>query len=248
MSPNAKLLLVLFVIAGVVGAIVAVIIASARAAAKKRAELVALAASFGLTYLPKGDKAFVKAWSIVKPLSKNGTAKHVLYGTLNSGLTLTVFEHQYAVSTGKSVHVITHSVFAVESPDWPKVSLQRRGMVAKWFLDLMGGNRDQPDDDEPEGPPGFARNWAILTDDPAFADHMLTPELRAVIDGAEKVPWWWFDGGKVTVLIGSALTAEVFRRGVELIEAACAVLPADLREAAQSHRAELPPADEYLSM
>jgi len=239
-SPPAKLLLVLCVAVGVIGGVVLVIVAAARAAARKRAELMAAADRLGLAYLPKGDKAFVKAWSVVKPLSKSGSASHVVYGTLPSGLMLTAFEHQYAVSTGKSVHVVTHAVFAVETPDWPQVTLQRRGMVSKWFLDLIG-RTELDDDQDADGPPGLARTRAVTPEDAAFADHLLSAPGRAVIDGAEKAPWWWFAGGKMTVLIGSALSPDVLDRGVALVEEAVHALPADLQQAVRSPMTEPSP-------
>lgn len=230
MAPQAKMLLVIGVAAGVLGVIVAIIVGVSRAQKKRREAMAAAARAMGLAYLARADKAFVKAWSIVKPLSKGGTASHVVYGTLPSGLELTAFEHQYAVSTGNSVHVVTHAVFACETADWPEVSLKRRGAVSKWFQDLM--NRGETDlDEDGEADTGFSRNWVVRAEDAGFAEQLLTAELRAVMDAGEKTPWWWFTGGKMAVLVAGKLDEKTLSAGVGLLESAWAALPPDLREA-----------------
>lgn len=231
------MLLVICVAGAIVVAVITTILAAVRAAARRKAALIDAAQSIGLSYLPKADKAFVKAWSVIKPLSKSGSAKHVMFGMLPSGTGVTVFEHQYAVSTGKSVHVVTHSVFAADTPDWPEVSLQRRGAVEMWFRGLFGRAEADEASEHKDGPPDFHRRWRIKTEDESFADLLLGEPLCAVIDESEKAPWWWFGGGKMAVLISTPLDHDTLLRGIDLLEAARAAIdPRLLTDAIATHQ------------
>ena len=216
MPKAQKIILVLTVVAVVVAFIIAISIRAAKIAKKLREAIQGVAESMGLSYLPKGDKEFVKAWAAIKPLSKSGRATNVLFGVLPSGLNLTAFLHQYTVSTGKSAHVVTHSVFAVDTPAWPKIEVRRRNAVAKWFRGLLGA--DKPDIDAPDGASGFERDWVIDAEDPLFANQLLTAGVRDALAVGETVSAWWFVGGKLAALHGVAMKPETLAPNIELVE------------------------------
>lgn len=228
----------LFIVAAVIG----LIVAGVKESRRKQAAFADGVASMGLSLQLKGDKEFAKAWSIVKPLTKGGTVTNIVFGTLNSGLTLTAFKHVYVVSTGKSTHVVQNAVIAVDTPEWPKVEITRRNAVAKWVRGLFG--KDKPDPAAP--PPGleesekaeFERNWIVNADDAAFAEALLTPEVRAELESDEKVAAWWFVGGKMLSLRATSPTLDLLTDGIAQIERVWAAIPQGITSSTAS-----PPAD-----
>ncbi len=215
-----------------VAALVGIIIAAAKHNRRKQAEFKAAIEAMGLALQPKGDKAFAKAWSIVKPLTKGGTVTNIVFGPLGSGLALTAFKHLYMVSTGKSTHVVQHAVIAVDTPAWPKVEISRRNSLVKWVRGMMG--KGKPD---PAAPPpnmeesaraAFDRDWIVNADDPGFADLLLTSQVREALAADEKVSAWWFVGGKMVALRQSDLTAEVLSLGIAQIERVWDAIPPEI--------------------
>jgi len=211
-----KIILVLAVVAVVSAFLVAISIRAAKLARNLREAIQGCGESLGLSYLAKGDKEFVKAWAAIRPLSKTGRATNVLFGVLPSGLNLTAFLHQYTVSTGKSAHVVTHWVFAVDTPTWPRIEVRRRGAVAKWFRGLVGA--DKPDIDAPEGALGFERDWVVDAEDPVFANRLLTASVREALAAGESVAGWWFMGGKMAALHAVAMKPEALAPNIGLVE------------------------------
>lgn len=236
MPKAQKIILVLTVVAVAVAFIVALSVRAAKIAKKLREAIRAGAESMGLSYLAKGDREFVKAWSAIKPLSKSGRATNVLFGVLPSGLNLTAFLHQYTVSTGKSAHVVTHSVFALDTPAWPRVEVRRRNAVAKWFRGLLGS--DKPDIDAPEGASGFERDWVVDAEDPLFANQLLTVGVRDALSAGETVAAWWFVGGKLAALHAGAMKPETLGAHIELVERVWEAIDESLKWGVPAERGE----------
>jgi len=213
-----------------VATILVIVIGVAIAQTRKRkavVESIRLAAeSLGLGYLAKADKAFVQAWSAIKPLYKRGSAACVVFGDIDPGLRLTAFEHSYVVSTGKSAHRICHSVFAVDTPAWPTVTLERRGAAAKWFRRVLG-RAEPPGAGETEA---FSETWRI-TGDQAFAQTLLTDRVRSAIAEPQWAASWWFIGGKLALIGKHTLTEERLRTAVASLARVWDALPAELRHA-----------------
>lgn len=183
---------------------VALIIRSVRERKKRVAALREAIGGLGLEMQDKADKDFVKAWSAIKPLSKGGKAEHVLWGELRNALAFTAFQHTFVVHTGKSAHVVVHSVYAVDTPAWPTLSVTRANALSRWLTGLSAGRglRNKAAD----GP--FEENWKVKADNQPFADTLLTPHIR---DTLASLPWCtslWFVGGKMALIAKRRLSPE----------------------------------------
>jgi hypothetical protein len=210
-----------------------VIVVTVRDRRRKQAELQAAVAAMGLSFMPKGDKDFAAAWSVIKPLHKGGSVTNVIFGSLASGLTVTAFKHLYLVSTGQGAHVVHHAVVAVDTPAWPRIEIKRRNAVMKWLQGALSRKKPdlgEPAPDEPDGGRvAFDRDWTVDAEDPAFAEAVLTDPVRLAMSVHEKAVAWWFVGGKMAVLRSDALTPDLLAESISQIESVWAALPDDLR-------------------
>ena len=213
-------------------AVILIIVVSVKHNRRKLAEFQASVEAMGLSFMPKGDKAFARAWSIIKPLPKGGSVTNVVFGTLASGLTLTAFKHLYAVSTGKSTHIVYHAVAAVDTPAWPRIEVKRRGAMMKWVRGVFKREKRDPAAPPPTGSENdrakFDQDWIVGAEDPVFADALLTERVRLAMSLHEKVVAWWFVGGKMAVLRSDAQTPETLAESIAQIEAVWSALPAEI--------------------
>jgi hypothetical protein len=213
--------------------VVFIIVATVRDRRRKVAELRAAAEAMGLSFMPKGDKDFAAAWSVIKPLHKGGAVTNVVFGTLASGPTVTAFKHFYVVSTGQGAHVVHHAVVAVDTPAWPRVEIKRRNAVMKWLQGALSRKKTGPSapdsDGAGDGRATFDREWVVDAEDAAFAESLLTEAVCMAMSLHEKAVAWWFVGGKVAVLRSDALTPDLLAESIAQIESVSAAMPDDLK-------------------
>lgn len=215
---------------------VALVVRVKRQIQQRADDMKAAADAAGFAYEPAGDKEFVKAWAAIKPLPARGKVQNIVYGRLSDGLHLTAFEHTYVVSTGKTTHVIAHSVFAVDTPAWPKLSIERRSPISRWLRGLFTG-RAAPAAQDPRDPVAFELRWVVQCGDPGFAERFLRPAVLETLDSIDWASSWWCVGGKLALIARRTMTQAGLVEGIAAIERLWRALPEEF----SGHPAPLQP-------
>lgn len=198
---------------------IAFAVRAARIARQRAAELKAFAERLGLSVMDKGDKAFVKAWSVIKPLKSSGKATSILYGGLPSGRGFTAFSHTYIVSTGKSAHAVTHTVAAYDCPAWPSISFQRRNAIAAAVRSMF--KKPNPADTGAV----FESDWLIESGDAGWKAAVLTPDVMTMLSTMPKAfAGLWVHEGKLVTLYSGNFTVERLEEAVAALESFMAAL------------------------
>ncbi len=175
----------LWIIPVLFGGLLVVSIAAAIVNAKKRRLLVAQATSAaGLSLDPAPDQAArAQAWEHVGAMrdlnrGANGV-KWCAAGTID-GRQVHLLEHAYAVSTGKSTHVVRHTIAATPCPTtWPHLKVEEENLLTKLAGAL--GRKDFQLESE-----AFNKRWRVSTDNEDFALLVLTPAVQEWLMGLPK--------------------------------------------------------------
>ncbi len=120
-------------------------------------------------------------------IRNSGKIKHVIEGELD-GRTMYGFEHMHVVNTGNAVIPVQKTVYAIETPAWPRVDIKRTSSVGRLFRRVFGKTDLQFD------LPEFNRHMRVATTDPNFAITMLSPELQRHILSKTSASWRLMDG------------------------------------------------------
>ena len=238
-------ILVAMGIAALIAIAIAAGITTQRRLRRQAAEVRELLLGMGLGFQPKGDGEFIKAWAMVKPLNKGGKATSIYFGPIagpgGDDQQFTIFEHSYVISTGKSAQTIVHSVYAVDSPHWPEVSVTRINPVVRWFKRTFSG---RPAGTAPDSRPTFEELWGVLSKDAAFVARWLTPEVSAAMNQLESASAWWAVGGKLVLLVKRRMSPEDAAAAIKAVQRVYAAVPAEFKEQTLGVQTTLPAASD----
>ena len=113
------------------------------------------------------------------------------------GRRLIGFEHVHIIHTGSTAAPVYRSVFALETPPWPSLTVRRKSALGA-ALRRMFGSRDLQFD-----LPEFNRRFRVTTNDPDFALVLLSPALQRHIMSKPSVIWRLMNGWLVLVYPGA---------------------------------------------
>ena len=145
------------------------------------------ATALGLSYIDKGEHEFRDAWTSLPEVAKNGTIRHIIFGSIN-GIEATAFQHSMVVQTGQVPVTVVKSIYTCETPLVPHASVRTRSALGSILL-RFGLGRGVP-----SGDPVFDAKWRVVCDEWEFARALLTPDLRSHISTKRAVVWRLHDG------------------------------------------------------
>lgn len=147
----------------------------------------ALAREHGVTIRKTDDGAIKHRLRRLPEIKGGGKIKNVIEGELDGRL-MYGFEHVHVVHTGNATIPVHRTIFAMETPQWPRVDIKRKGALGAALRRLLG----RPDlrFDLPE----FNRRMRVITSDASFAITLLSPELQEHILKKPSVVWRLLDG------------------------------------------------------
>ncbi|MCC6428881.1 MAG: hypothetical protein IT435_18930 [Phycisphaerales bacterium] len=208
--------------------LVILIVVAASKAERQRKELLAKSLdSLGLSVVHKPDKdqkaqafaALGGCWSKLR----HGAPKINWFATGDvNDRSMTLVEHSYTVSTGKSSHTVYHSIAASPAPEnWPTVEMNQEHLLHK-IAEFLG-SKDYRVEDE-----AFNKRWRIKVGDEDFALMVLTPEVQAWsmdLPGSTIVR---IGKGAITIAIPSALRGDAAQELVSRCASLADMLPPEL--------------------
>ncbi len=143
------------------------------------------------------DEGVVKAlFHDLPEIKSSGKIKSVIEGEID-GRRLIGFEHVHIIHTGSTAAPVYRSVFALETPPWPSLTVRRKSGLGA-ALRRMFGSRDLQFD-----LPEFNRRFRVTTHDPDFALVLLSPALQRHIMSKPSVIWRLMNGWLVLVYPGA---------------------------------------------
>jgi len=151
----------------------------------------------GLSYRRKGDREFRRRFSGLPGVSRGGSIKHVMEGTID-GRELVVFESTYLLFTGQAVIPVQHTIYVAEAPDWPPTRISPRNWLARLAMSL--GWRSGLMLENPE----FNRRFKVTTENDDFVIALLSPQMQEFILSKTRARWR-IDAGQVCLIYGGSL-------------------------------------------
>lgn len=167
-------IIAIVVVVGIIVLAAVIGIAANVAAKKRRARIASLLADRGYTVAPQPkDPAHAGAFAAAGPFQDLRTGpKGVQWSAHHAGTGVTILEHSYVVSTGKSAHRVVHTIAAVPCPGgWPVLSIQVGGLLGK-LADIFGARDVKVED------PAFNKRFRIKGDSDDFSLLVLTPQVQ----------------------------------------------------------------------
>lgn len=159
------------------------------------------ALNLDLSYSKKAGKDERRTLTLPKGFEKSGEIRHLCRGDLE-GRALTIFEHQFFLNTGSAMIPILHTVYAVESPQWPVVSVTPQSWAGRIFGRLRRQRSLQLDREE------FNRAFRVTTTDDLFAVTLLSPEMQELMLEKRRGVLWKIADGQVCLIYKGSLKAQ----------------------------------------
>lgn len=167
-------------------AIAVVAIIAARASKKgRRTQRVAKteqATTLGLTLRAESVKDTKKRFHTLPEIRRGGSIKRVYEGEIG-GRRLVAFEHIQMIYTGNATLPILRTVYALETPAWPRVDIVPTQAIGAFIRRLFGRRGIELD------LPEFNRRFRVVTPDEAFVVTLLSPDLQRHILDKPNVKW-----------------------------------------------------------
>jgi hypothetical protein len=157
------------------------------------------------------------------PLLRSGSkGVHFHAAGESRGVPVEVIEHVYVVSTGKSAHTVTHSVFTTPCPSsWPPLSLTPSGPLSKMWEAITGPDLQVEDE-------SFNRRWKIKCESQDFALLFLSPEAQRFLAAGPAHETWHVAGGSLCWVARRKLAHQEIAATVERLARLRAMLPPEL--------------------
>jgi|GEM_PF-2278364 len=186
-SARASTLVGVLVVGALSAAIVLIMVNARRKKTRRIDHTHTLSDDFGLTF-HKGNFGDVKKrFHRLPEVKKSGEIKKVIEGEL-AGREFVGFEHLYMIYTGNATVPVQRTVYAVATPDWPRVTIRSRRFIGAWIRKLFGKADLQLD------LPEFNKRCRVTTDNEDFAFLLLTQDLQQHILDKPAVVWRLFEG------------------------------------------------------
>jgi hypothetical protein len=135
------------------------------------------------------------------------------------GLAARIAEYTFDTGSGKSRHTWPNLQASLECPlDWPRTAIfPARGFLQR-PIELFGSVHPAPNQT------AFGKRWSVTSDDAAFRDALLTPELGAFLLKGHKTERWSIGDGWLTCTwkkpCGVKDLADVVQRAQEMLRLA----------------------------
>ncbi len=199
--------LVVILAVGSVALLVLVVLASIRSQKARIEALRAAARALGLpmTYKPPAavrEGVFAPVAHLKKSLTTG--AKGITWCATGhaGGRQVLLLEHQHAVSTGHTTHIVTWTVASCACPRaWPTLTLGPENVLHR-LGGLLGMDDIHLESDQ------FNRRWRVHSGNPDYAILVLTPEVQAWLLAAPRSESWYIGYGQVTCLRRARLRPE----------------------------------------
>lgn len=173
----------------------------------------------------KNRMAAEQAFSRVGTLRKlPGGARNVRFaGSVHAGdREITIVEHSYTVSTGKSHHVVYNSIAAVDGPAaWPDLRLTSENFLHK-IADMVGHKDIRVESEE------FNKRWRVKGKDEEFATVLLTPKIQETLTAWPRGYWLAIGGGAIAVVMHGSLNAERLNAMIRMVTELADLIPPEM--------------------
>lgn len=138
------------------------------------------------------------------------------------GLAITLLEHRYMVSSGKSRRAVYHTIAATPCPpSWPTLSVTGEHLfdkIAEFF-----GSKDIKVED-----PEFNSRWRVKCAREDFAILVLTPEVQRFLTGLTDGTWLEIGEGAICLVRRSQVNGDGAGRLIQSTLALARLLPPEL--------------------
>ena len=178
------------------------------------------AQQLGLTYRGKGDKDFRARFTILAAVPRGASIRHIYEGSLD-GRPIEVFQSSYMVSTGQTMVQVSHTIYAVEAPEWPAMQIAARNWFGRMLRKL--GRPTGLELDDPE----FNRRFRLKTDDEDFAIALLSPEMQAFMLSKTSVKWR-IASGRLCMIYSGTLKADRMEASLQRLRRFWELVPTEL--------------------
>lgn len=196
------------------------VVAARRAGAERESAREALSREHALTFRKSDEGVIKKRFRRLPEIKSGGKIKNVLTGEL-AGREMCAFEHVHVVHTGNAAVPVQRTVFALETPRWPRVDIKRKSALGAALRRLFGAKDLEFD------LPEFNRRIRVTTPDPSFAITLLSPELQRHILTKPNVTWRLIDGWLCLIYSG-ALRFDRAAQSLERLETFWRLIPPEL--------------------
>jgi len=164
-----------------------------------------------MSYLPVGDKAFKKAWTMLPEITRQGKIAHIIFGA-RAGIEVTGFQYSTVLHTGQVPITIYRTIFSSQTRFVPAIFITSRNAMER--LLLRAGFRKGV----LTGDASFDNNWRMTCGDEVFARTLLDDQLRGHILSKRTVNWRLHSGRLCLIypgiMRGDRVSAAIDRLGL----------------------------------
>lgn len=194
--------------------------AARRAGAERDTAREAFSREHALSIRKSDEGVIKKRFRRLPEVKSGGKIKNVITGE-RAGRALCAFEHVHVVHTGNAAIPVQRTVFAIETPHWPRVDIKRKSTLGAALRRVFGGKDLEFD------LPEFNRRMRVVTPDPSFAITLLSPDLQRHILTKPHVVWRLIDGWLCLIYNGS-LRFDRAPNSLERLETFWRLIPPEL--------------------
>jgi len=196
---------------GVTALLVVAVMRSRRKGGKPRKTPAEDAARrLGLRYEAKGDADLTERFEPLPRIPRSGSIRHVLTGEL-AGREMTAFQHTYMVHTGQAPITVHHTVYTIEAPPWPRLTVSPRNLLMKVLRRLRIGGGPALDIE------AFNAAFKVSSRDMDFALTLLSPELQTFMLENRSIVWE-IHPGLVAMIYGGRLRPDRMEESLSRLE------------------------------
>lgn len=141
-----------------------------------------IAAQFGLAYQKKAPLAAASSHAHLPEIKRRGGLRHVMRGEFEKRPFI-AFQHTYQIFTGQGTAPVSHTVYSVQAPLWPRLSIERRHMIGRLYLKFTSKEPMVLEE------PAFIRRFKVITANEDFALTVLHPEMQRFLLSKTTVAW-----------------------------------------------------------
>ena len=158
-----------------------------RRSAQQSSQTSLIAAEAGLSPMTKAEGEIRSLFGRLPEVRKHGKIKRTFSGE-RLGRHVIAFEHMHMIHTGNATVPIYKTVYAIETPPWPRVDVVPQLPIGRFIRRLLG--RRGMELDLPE----FNRRFSVRATEEDFAVVLLSREVQRHILSKPGVTWRLIDG------------------------------------------------------
>lgn len=179
------------------------------------------AATHALAARAARDTADLKREFRMLPEIKHGGSIRRAFEGFIAGRRFVLFEHVYMVHTGSAAVPVIRTIYAVETPRWPRVEVSPNRGLRRLIPQSFGRARLELD------LPEFNRRMRVKAADPDFALTLLSPELQRHIL-SRPIGTWRLIEGWICLIEQGSLRLDRATRGIAHLQRFLELLPQEL--------------------